>query len=75
MCGGSFCYRFRFWSWSRLGHSFFSFNSMYLLYLCMYVCMYVVCWVVMSEIMSTRLRSKAMSLFLSINWACNLLIG
>eukprot|EP01035_Chromulina_nebulosa_P026190 gene26190-34259_t len=25
--------------------------------------------------MSTRLRSKAMSLFLSINWACNLLIG
>eukprot|EP01036_Dinobryon_divergens_P025085 gene25085-33600_t len=27
------------------------------------------------KIMSTRLRSKAMSLFLSINWACNLLIG
>mmetsp|Transcript_14699 Transcript_14699/g.20195 ORF Transcript_14699/g.20195 Transcript_14699/m.20195 type:complete len:528 (+) Transcript_14699:268-1851(+) len=34
-----------------------------------------VCWVIMSEIMPTRLRSKAMSLFLSINWACNLLIG
>jgi len=32
-------------------------------------------WVLMSEIMPTRLRSKAMSLFLSINWGFNFLIG
>lgn len=29
----------------------------------------------MSEIMPTRLRSKAFSLFVSLNWGCNLLIG
>jgi hypothetical protein len=29
----------------------------------------------MSEIMPTRLRMKAVSLFLSINWASNLVIG
>jgi hypothetical protein len=29
----------------------------------------------MAEIMPTRLRVKAVSLFLSINWGCNLLIG
>eukprot|EP01038_Epipyxis_sp_PR26KG_P009278 gene9278-12500_t len=34
-----------------------------------------VVWVLMSEIMPTRLRVKAMSLFLSINWASNLLVG
>ena len=40
---------------------------------CLTLC--AVCWVIMSEIMPTRLRSKAMGLFLSINWAANLLIG
>ena len=34
-----------------------------------------VSWVVMSEIMSTHLRSKAFGMFVSINWACNLVIG
>ena len=34
-----------------------------------------VVWTVMSEIMPTRLRMKAVSLFLSINWASNLVIG
>ena len=34
-----------------------------------------VCWVILSEIMTTRLRSKAMSLFLSINWGSNLIIS
>ena len=34
-----------------------------------------VTWVVISEIMPTRLRTKAVSLFLSINWGCNLVIG
>ena len=34
-----------------------------------------VCWTVMSEVMPTRLRAKAFSLFLSINWFLNLLIG
>lgn len=34
-----------------------------------------VSWVVMSEIMPTRLRTKAMSLFLGINWGSNLIIG
>jgi hypothetical protein len=29
----------------------------------------------MSEIMPTRLRIKAVSLFMSINWGCNLIIG
>jgi hypothetical protein len=29
----------------------------------------------MSEIMSTRMRTKAFSLFVSINWGCNLVIG
>lgn len=29
----------------------------------------------MSEIMPTRLRMKAVSLFLSVNWGCNLIIG
>jgi hypothetical protein len=29
----------------------------------------------MSEIMPTRLRAKAVSLFLSVNWAANLLIA
>lgn len=29
----------------------------------------------MAEIMPTRLRVKAVALFLSINWGCNLLIG
>eukprot|EP01040_Poterioochromonas_malhamensis_P015305 gene15305-17114_t len=33
-----------------------------------------VVWTVISEIMPTRLRSKAVSLFLSINWAINLII-
>ena len=57
--------------------------------ICMYVCMYVrmkvcnvvlcmyvvVCWAVMSELVPTRVRSKAMSLFLSVNWATNLLVA
>lgn len=34
-----------------------------------------VSWVILSEIMSTKLRSKAMSLFLSINWGFNLIIS
>lgn len=34
-----------------------------------------VVWVVMSELMPTRLRTKAFSLFVSINWGFNLLIG
>ena len=34
-----------------------------------------VCWVVMSEIMPQRLRTKAVSLFLSLNWGANLIIG
>jgi MFS family permease len=34
-----------------------------------------VVWVVMSEVMPTRVRSKAMSLFLNINWASNLVVG
>lgn len=34
-----------------------------------------VVWVILSEIIPTRLRSKAMSLFLNISWACNLVIG
>lgn len=34
-----------------------------------------VVWVLMSEILPTKLRAKAMSLFLSINWFCNFLIG
>lgn len=32
-------------------------------------------WVVLSEIMSTRMRTKAFSLFVSINWGVNLVIG
>lgn len=34
-----------------------------------------VVWVMISEIMPTRLRTKAVSLFLSLNWGCNLVIG
>jgi len=34
-----------------------------------------VCWTVMSEIMPNRLRIKAVSLFLSVNWGSNLIIG
>lgn len=34
-----------------------------------------VVWVILSEIMPTRLRTKAVSLFLSISWGCNLAIG
>jgi len=34
-----------------------------------------VAWVVMSEIVPTRIRTKAFSLFVSINWGCNLAIG
>ena len=34
-----------------------------------------VAWVIMSEIVPIRIRTKAFSLFVSINWACNLLIG
>ena len=34
-----------------------------------------VCWVILSEIMSTKLRSKAMALFLSVNWGFNLIIS
>ena len=34
-----------------------------------------VCWVIMSEVIPTRLRTKAVSLFLCINWGCNLVIG
>lgn len=34
-----------------------------------------VAWVVMSEIMPTQLRAKGFSLFVSINWGLNLLIG
>jgi hypothetical protein len=34
-----------------------------------------VTWTVMSEIMPTRLRMKAVSLFLSVNWGANLVIG
>jgi MFS family permease len=34
-----------------------------------------VCWTILSEIMPTRLRSKAISLFLSVNWGTNLLIA
>ena len=33
------------------------------------------CWAILSEMMPTRVRSKAMSLFLSINWGSNLVIG
>ena len=29
----------------------------------------------MSEIMPTRLRTKAVALFLSVNWGCNLIVG
>ena len=34
-----------------------------------------VAWVIMSEICPIRIRTKAFSLFVSINWACNLIIG
>lgn len=34
-----------------------------------------VCWAVMTEIMPTRLRTKAVSLFLSLNWGANLIVG
>lgn len=34
-----------------------------------------VSWVIMSEIVPTRIRTKAFSLFVSINWGCNLIIG
>ena len=34
-----------------------------------------VAWVVMSEICPIRIRTKAFSLFVSINWMCNLVIG
>lgn len=34
-----------------------------------------VCWTIISEIVPTRIRSKSFSLFLSINWAMNLLVG
>jgi MFS transporter, SP family, galactose:H+ symporter len=34
-----------------------------------------VCWSIISEILPTRPRMKAVSLFLSINWGCNLLIS
>jgi hypothetical protein len=34
-----------------------------------------VCWAVMTEIMPTRLRTKAVSLFLSLNWGANLVVG
>jgi sugar porter (SP) family MFS transporter len=34
-----------------------------------------VVWVLMSEMMPNRLRVKALSLFLSINWFCNLMIA
>ncbi len=36
---------------------------------------FAVVWTVMSEIMPDRLRIKAVSLFLSVNWGCNLIIG
>jgi len=34
-----------------------------------------VVWVMMSELLPTRLRMKAVSLFLSINWGFNLIVG
>ena len=34
-----------------------------------------VAWVIMSEICPIRIRTKAFSLFVSINWLCNLIIG
>ena len=34
-----------------------------------------VVWAVMSELMPTRLRVKAISLFLSVNWGSNLVVG
>ena len=32
-------------------------------------------WTILAEVLPTRIRMKAMSLFLSINWASNLVIG
>jgi len=47
-----------------------------LIYVCGYaVGLGAVCWTITSEIMPTRQRIKAVSLFLSINWGCNLVIG
>ena len=37
--------------------------------------LYTVVWTVMSEIMPNRLRMKAVSVFLSVNWGSNLVIG
>ena len=37
--------------------------------------MHAVVWTVISEVMPNRLRMKAVSLFLSLNWACNLFIS
>lgn len=34
-----------------------------------------VAWVIMSEIVPTSVRVKSMSLFLSINWVCNIIIS
>ena len=34
-----------------------------------------VAWVIMSEIVPTSVRVKSMSLFLSINWVCNIVIS
>jgi MFS family permease len=34
-----------------------------------------VAWVVLSEIVPTRIRGKAFSLFVSVNWLCNLVIS
>lgn len=42
---------------------------------CFAVGLGAVSWTIISEIMPTRLRSKAVTLFLGINWAMNLLIG
>jgi hypothetical protein len=42
---------------------------------CMMLALCAVVWTVMSEIMPTRLRNKAVSVFLSVNWGCNLIIG
>ena len=40
-----------------------------------YILFCTVVWTVMSEIMPNRLRTKAVSLFISVNWGCNLIIG
>jgi MFS family permease len=34
-----------------------------------------VCWVIMTEVIPDRLRVKAISIFLNVSWACNLVIS